>query len=827
MNIKKNKTFLIAAFVFVTLGLIYFIGVTYVELKSAFKESDKIKTSIYKLALLEKIQSDIQYVEAYQYSFIIDNNEKYIFNFEQTEKDIQKNIVDLENAIASDADEKRNFEVLKLSINKNLRYMQEAISTRINLGHDAANKIVSSGRGMELMKDFKNQINNFKKSNIIQIENSNSINNSLLNNRFLLINIGYGLSVLFFGIMFFWVFRELKKLRFRERLLKYNNSILLNIYDPVITTDKNFIITDWNNYAEELLGYNKSEAIGVQLSILLKTIFENSNIEDVRSKIKTDKKWNGNLTYISKSGTPIYVNASTSHFYDEHNEIIGTVTVIRNISKQIDIQKNLENISLNLEKEVESKISEIKLMNTRFELMMEATDDAIWDMEFGSDKIWGNKKYLSYFNKIVDEHIFYVDLQNRIHPDDLLILNDAFSNALIKKETNFTIKYRFKNNEENWLTLLNKSIIIYNKNNEPIRLIGNVQDITKEEEIKQQIINEKEISDALINSLPGIFYMFNKKGEYIRWNENIFAITGYNKEDMTSLNPILFVPEEQRSYLIEKINGVFEKGSDSIEADLLTKDGRRIPYYFTGIYIKMGDQDCMMGVGIDISERVKIQQELRHLATDLQNIREEERTRISREIHDELGQQLTGLKMNISWLNKKLSNTTPEISNHINQSIALSDQTLKTVRRIAAQLRPSILDDLGLISALEWESDEFQNRYNIETNFVAENIKSTIDQKISTAIFRIFQESLTNILRHSKATLVITVLSELPNQFSFKIEDNGIGFDENTEKKISTLGLLGMKERASMIGGTLTIKSTPNKGTILFLQIPKNNIQNA
>jgi PAS domain S-box-containing protein len=374
---------------------------------------------------------------------------------------------------------------------------------------------------------------------------------------------------------------------------------------------------------------------------------------------------------------------------------------------------------------------------------------------------------------------------------------------------------------------MNKSIIIYNETGEPTRLVGCVQNITVEEKIKQEIINEKELSDVLINSLPGIFYMFNKKGEYIRWNENTLAITGYNKEDMASIRPILFFPEEQRPMVIEKINGVFENGTDSIEADLLTKDGRRIPYYFTGIYIKMGDQDCMMGVGIDISERVKTQQELRNLATDLQNIREEERTRISREIHDELGQQLTGLKMNISWLNKKITNATPEISTHINQSIALSDQTLKTVRRIAAQLRPSILDDLGLVSALEWESDEFQNRYNIETSFVAENITSTLDQQMSTAIFRIFQESLTNILRHSKATLVTTIFSERPNQFTFKIEDNGIGFDKHTNKTIRSLGLLGMQERAIMIGGTLTIKSTPNKGTILFLEIPKNNIQNA
>jgi len=827
MDIKKTKSFVLISFTLATLGLLYFISITYYDLEKAYTESTNIETSLKKLNQLQKINDNLKQLETLQLNYLIDNNEVYVANFLNIEDSLRKNIFDLQNLKDEKLVEKDDLKKLKSEIDNNIYFFKESINVRKKWGHDSANQFILKSNGVSLMKEFEFEYALFSEKNIDNLEKSNYLNNKLLNKRFAIINIGYAISILFFGFMFYWVFRELKKLRFRERLLKYNNSILLNIYDPVITTDNNYNITDWNIYAEQLLGYNKAEAVGKRLSILLKTDFENSNAEEVRSTIKTDKKWNGNLTYISKTGTPIYVNASTSHFYDEHNEIIGTVTVIRNISKQIDIQKNLENISQNLEKEVETKISEIKLMNARFELMMEATDDAIWDMEFGSDKIWGNKKYLSYFNEIIDEHIFYVDLQSRIHPEDLMILNDAFAKAIEKKQVNFFLKYRFKNNEGDWLTLINKSIIIYNNNNEPIRLIGNVQNITEEEKIKQQLINKKDWTDALLNSLPGIFYMFNKDAKFIRWNNNILDITGYSKEDMLTLNPLDFVPVEERPILLEKINDVFQKGSENIEANLLTKDGRKIPYYFTGIFIKMGDEDCMMGVGIDISERVHSQSELRNLATDLQNIREEERTRISREIHDELGQQLTGLKMNISWLNKKITNATPEISTHINQSIELSDQTLKTVRRIAAQLRPSILDDLGLTSALEWESDEFQNRYNIETSFVAENVTSTIDQKISTAIFRIFQESLTNILRHSKATMVTTIFSESNQQYTFKIEDNGIGFDENTNKTIRTLGLLGMKERAIMIGGTLTIKSTPNKGTILFLQIPKNNTQNA
>jgi PAS domain S-box-containing protein len=820
MNIKKTKSFLITAFLLATIGLFYFIGITYSELKSAYIESDKIKTSIKKLTLIQAIQSNIRSLKTFQISFIKDNNEKHIYDIEKTEFELHKNIVLLENIVATNVIERRNFNAFKLSIDNNVLFIKESISIRKKLGQDAANAFVSNEHGIQLMNEYKNHIFNFRGSNIIQLEDSNNINNKLLNNRFLIINVGYVITVLFFGLMFFWLLRELKKSRLRERLLQLNSSILLNIYDPIITTDNNFIITDWNNYAEQLFGYSKAEAVGVRLSILLKTDFENTNLVDVISEINLDKKWNGNLIYTSKDGKSINVNASTSKFYDEQNKAIGTVTVVRNISNQIDIQKNLE-------KEVEIKINEQKLMNTRFELMMAATDDAIWDMKFGSDKIWGNKKYLSYFNQTDDEHIFYADLQARLHPEDLTAINNQFTEALIHKKINFYNKYRFKNNEGEWLTLVNKSIIIYNENGEPTRLVGCIQNITVEEKVKQEIINEKELSDVLVNSLPGIFYIFNKEGKFVRWNKNILEITGYTKQELESTNAIELVAESDRPILAEKINRVFDFGKDDAEANLLTKDGRKIPYFFTGTFIKIGNQDCMMGVGIDISERVKTQQELRHLATDLQNIREEERTRISREIHDELGQQLTGLKMNISWLNKKITNATPEITTHINQSIALSDQTLKTVRRIAAQLRPSILDDLGLISALEWESDEFQNRYNIEVNFIAENITSTLDQKMSTAIFRIFQESLTNVLRHSKATLVTTVFAEFENQFKLKIEDNGIGFDENENKKIRTLGLLGMQERAIMIGGTLTIKSTPNKGTILLLQIPKNNVQNA
>jgi PAS domain S-box-containing protein len=386
-------------------------------------------------------------------------------------------------------------------------------------------------------------------------------------------------------------------------------------------------------------------------------------------------------------------------------------------------------------------------------------------------------------------------------------------------------EYRFLDKENNWLNFLNRQIILYNKNNVAYRIVGNIQDITFQKKIQQQILHEKELSDVLINSLPGVFYMFNKEGMLLRWNKNITDISGYSSDELAAMPAIQLVPLEQRELLATKIANVFNYGIDNAEAELLTKDGQKIPYYFTGIYIRYNNEDCLIGVGVDISEKIKTQTELRELAKHLQHIREEERTRIAREIHDELGQQLTGLKMDLSWLQKRSNHLNTEFDEKLISSLALVDETVKTVRRISTQLRPSILDDLGLISALEWQSDEMQKRYHIHSLFFSNVSSINLKSEIATAIFRIYQESLTNVLRHAQATEVNTTIELNSNQLMLVISDNGIGFDEKFIKDKKTLGLLGMKERTLMLGGTFKIESKEKEGTTLIVNIPFDNLK--
>jgi signal transduction histidine kinase len=217
---------------------------------------------------------------------------------------------------------------------------------------------------------------------------------------------------------------------------------------------------------------------------------------------------------------------------------------------------------------------------------------------------------------------------------------------------------------------------------------------------------------------------------------------------------------------------------------------------------------------------MKTYEDIRRLNAHLQTIREEERASIAREIHDELGQQLTGLKMDTSWLNKKLSGKDEKLEHKLSDMLSLIDSTVKTVRRISSDLRPGVLDDLGLIAALEWQSSEFEKRSGIACNFTANYHEKEPDKKTAMGIFRVYQEALTNVMRHASATEVNAKLEKQNDHIILTVADNGKGFDSDSNMERKTLGLIGMKERALMMGGELHISSKKGVGTTVTLKIP-------
>ena len=211
--------------------------------------------------------------------------------------------------------------------------------------------------------------------------------------------------------------------------------------------------------------------------------------------------------------------------------------------------------------------------------------------------------------------------------------------------------------------------------------------------------------------------------------------------------------------------------------------------------------------------------QLRALTGHLQFVREEERTRIAREVHDELGQALTGLKLDLSWLAGKLS-TARVLQRKIKTMIGHVDETIHAVRRIATELRPGVLDSLGLAAAIEWQAADFQERTGIRCTMKIEVPEIIWERNFSTACFRVFQETLTNIIRHAHATHVEVRLMQDEHELILIVRDNGRGISEKEMVLARSLGLTGMKERASQVGGTVAFTGGPGEGTTVTLRVP-------
>ena len=214
---------------------------------------------------------------------------------------------------------------------------------------------------------------------------------------------------------------------------------------------------------------------------------------------------------------------------------------------------------------------------------------------------------------------------------------------------------------------------------------------------------------------------------------------------------------------------------------------------------------------------------LRSLAGYLEDAREKERTFIAREIHDEFGQALTALKMDLAWLAKRLPADRDSLRAKVGSMSELVDTSIQMVRRIATDLRPGVLDHLGLVASIEWQAQEFAKRADFECQLDLTDRELSLDEGLLTAIFRIFQETLTNVARHAEATLVRVALREDGDELVLVVQDNGKGITESQITRPKSLGLIGMQERARSWGGRVTFQAKPGQGTTVILRVPMAN----
>ena len=273
---------------------------------------------------------------------------------------------------------------------------------------------------------------------------------------------------------------------------------------------------------------------------------------------------------------------------------------------------------------------------------------------------------------------------------------------------------------------------------------------------------------------------------------------------------------------------LLDAGRAYLETDERTMDGRSIIIegYYICLYDAAGRLLGHFGIQRDVTSRreaenalVQSRQELRNLTARLQAVREEERTSIAHEVHDELGQTLTGLKIDLSWLRTQLGDQSP-LADCVQSLIERMDGAMDTVRRIATNLRPSVLDHLGLVAAIEWQALEFERSTGIEVHLDVRAMDVEPDQRSATTVFRILQEALTNVARHSGASATHIALRGGEELLHLDVADDGRGIVEADRQSPGLLGLVAIRERALACGGELVIRDSRGQGTRLSVTVP-------
>lgn len=398
----------------------------------------------------------------------------------------------------------------------------------------------------------------------------------------------------------------------------------------------------------------------------------------------------------------------------------------------------------------------------------------------------------------------------------------------------------------------------------PNRFVLIVEDGSMHAAVEQAVKRSEETFQLLIHSIKDYaIIMMDPLGKILSWNEGAERLKGYKSEEVIGRNYSIFFTAEDRE--IGKPEAQLRRAAESGELEeegwLVRNDGWAFwantvisalrdeqghLYAFAKITRDMTERrereesirmlnEHLEGrieartaellhlneaLQSEVRERKNAEEQLRALAARQERVREDERTRLAREIHDALGQMCTALKMDIAWIAKRLPKEEKRLLEKSDAALKLVGDLIKSLRRLSAELRPSTLDALGLVASIEWQAQQFEMHTGIRCQLFLPEKDLVLDKERSTAIFRIFQETLTNVARHAGATTVQTSLVVGDSKIALITHDNGTGFDVSAAERKGSLGLLGMRERAHLLGGDFKISSVPGKGTTVVVHIP-------
>ena len=361
-------------------------------------------------------------------------------------------------------------------------------------------------------------------------------------------------------------------------------------------------------------------------------------------------------------------------------------------------------------------------------------------------------------------------------------------------------------------------------------VVVGIRDITEHKKAEQALRESELRYRSIVENAPLCIYEIDRSGRFISMNPaGMRMMRVENQGDIIEMPFLDAVCSNERGRVEQLLKKALAGKPAAFDFSANTNLGRGV---FTStlnpIRTADGTVEKVMGMSEDITERKHAEdqlrashQRLRNLATQLQVVREEERTIIAREVHDEMGQALTALKMDLAWVAKNLPKGWKTVPDRVRSMVSLTDSTLTTVRQLSSRLRPAMLDDLGLEAAIEWQLQDFLGRGNYECGLELKATELRPDKKRDIVVFRILQEALTNVARHAAARQITVKLKTIDKTLLLQVTDDGKGITDDALASTYSLGLTGMYERARTLGGSLVIERGANgKGTVLRLRVP-------
>ena len=618
-----------------------------------------------------------------------------------------------------------------------------------------------------------------------------------------------------------------------EEKNKINEAILKNLIDNspalIYMKDMSGKYTHVNKIFEQITGAQKAQIIG-------KKPYEVFPWNVADRFVKNDRKVIGTRRPLFVE-EQFVVNGDVKTFYSilfPLHSGEGNLIGLAGISSDITDRKIAEEKLEQYKKELEDSLS---ANEERLEHFFAATSDGIWDWNLLTDEMYFRPCWLESLGyKPGELESNSGSWKSLVHPDDLPRLEKSLSDHFEGKTNGYQCENRILRKDGTWRWNLDQGRVVKrDESGRPLRVVGSDRDITRLKEAEFALrASEQNLAQAQEMACLGSWEMDVKKNSLL-WSDEVYKIYGVDRKKFKPSYETFLekVHPEDRSWVDEvSMRSIKEnKEYDINYRIILSDDSQRIVHVKAKTYYDpKGEPERIIGTVCDITEKKtaeenlkKSRQQLRNLSNKLQSIREEDKKRISREIHDELGQTLTAIKLDLTWLEKRIDVSESSVSDKVRSIYSHIEDSLETVRRVSTELRPQVLDVMGFCEALQWQAEKFMENTNIKCNLNIDPERIKLQPELSTDLFRIFQEALTNISRHSQATQVIIDFVENKTCYQLCVKDDGVGIDHLRIDDSASLGLLGIRERALIWEGDVKIKGVVGEGTELIVEIPKLN----